>query len=139
MSYRKKSVVLNPTYEQEIELRIAEAYERSGYVYKRKNIKPIVFRDVNAPESQAEPEPLTLPTPEEFYKMRYAIQAWAMEGAARLQAEEDPEIAYIDAQMHVAQALDKLREKDPAAAALQIEFVRRMFKELGKEPPYPFN
>lgn len=148
MSYRKKSVVLGPTYEEEIELRIKEAHERAGYAYKRKNIKPIVFRDVNAPK----PTIKDLPSIEDLQERTPAIIGWAAEGLDRVSVEvaervaatgETPEAAYqyivMDAQRHIAQELDQLRETDPAAAALQIEFTRRMFRSQGKEPPYPFN
>lgn len=133
MSYRKKTDMYGPTYEQEIELRIKEAYSRAGYTTRgKKRIKPLEFRLIIAP------------TPEQIHEMRYAMNAWAIEGAANLQAEaalrgEDPEYVFMDAQRQAAKELDKLREKDPAKAAVQVAFVRQMFKAHGKPPPYPFN
>lgn len=134
MSYRKKVAVLSPTYEQDIELRIKEAYERAGYVYKRQNVKPIVFRDVDAPA----PEPITAPTPEEMRLMAPAMLAFAMEGAADLLAAADPEHKLMEAQMQVAKMLDNMRAEDPAKATEFVKFMRGMFEELGKQPPYPF-
>ena len=94
--------------------------------------------------------PIVAPSADEIHQMRYAINAWAVDGNAAFEADvaervgagEDPATARVyvhaDAERHVAKMLDEMRENDPARAKELVTMVRRMFAEFGKPVPYPF-
>lgn len=134
-----------PTYDQETQLRVEDAYRRAGLTRRcanREHVEPIVWR-----ESTRTP---VAPTPEEIHLMAPAAYAWAVEGNENFEAEvakhiaagEDSESSRAavkaEAEWHVAKMLDQMRAEDPAKAREFVKFVRRMSAEFGVPPPYPF-
>ena len=67
-----------------------------------------------------------------------ALYAILARSPYKLYPTTDPETFAAGKLWPYRKMLDKMRAEDPAKAKEFVTFVRRMFAEFGKEPPYPF-